>query len=109
MSIELRGRHPEIDVVASIEVGDNVTIGMRSIILPGVKIGSNCIVGCASVVNRNVPDHSVVAGVPARVIGTLDEYERKVVGRSIHTGLLKGRAKERRIREIFGATQPEGA
>lgn len=108
MSIVLRGRHPDIDLVARIEVGDNVAIGMRSIILPGVKIGSNCIVGCASVVNRNVPDNSVVAGVPARVIRTLDEYERKVVGRSIHTGLLKGRAKERRIREIFGVTQPEG-
>lgn len=102
MSIVLRGRHPDIDLVARIEVGDNVAIGMRSIILPGVRIGSNCIIGCASVVNRDVPDNTIVAGVPARVIGTLDEYERRVVDRSIHTGLMQQPEKERRIREIFG-------
>lgn len=107
MSIVLRKWHPDIDLVARIEVGDNVAIGMRSIILPGVRIGSNCIVGCASVVNRDIPDGSVAAGVPARVIGTLAEYERKVIGRSIHTGLMHGPEKERRIREIFGVPQPQ--
>jgi serine acetyltransferase len=81
---------------------------MRSIILPDVRIGSNCIIGCASVVNRDVPDNTIVAGVPARVIGNLEDYERKVVGRSIHTGALHGREKEQRIREIFAVGQPGG-
>ncbi len=108
MAIVLRAHHPDIDLVARIEVGDNVAIGMRSIILPDVRIGSNCIIGCASVVNRDVPDNSIVAGVPARVIGSLEDYERKVVGRSIHTGALHGREKEQRIREIFAVGQPGG-
>jgi acetyltransferase-like isoleucine patch superfamily enzyme len=108
MAIVLRGRYPDIDLVEPIVVGDNVAIGMRSIILPGVRIGSNCIVGCASVVNRDVPDNTIVAGVPARVLGTLEDYERKVVGRSIGTGAMHGSEKGRRIREIFGVREPEG-
>jgi acetyltransferase-like isoleucine patch superfamily enzyme len=106
MAIVLRPRHPDIDLVERIEVGDNVAIGMRSIILPGVRIGSNCIIGCASVVNRDVPDNTIVAGVPARIIGNLDDYERKVVCRSIHTGTMQGHEKEQRIREIFAVGQP---
>jgi acetyltransferase-like isoleucine patch superfamily enzyme/O-antigen/teichoic acid export membrane protein len=101
MAIVLRAHHPDIDLLARIEVGNNVAIGMRAIILPNVRIGSNCIIGCASVVNRDVPDNTIVAGVPARVIGTLEDYERKVVGQSLHTGALHGQEKERRIREIF--------
>jgi len=101
MAIVLRAHHPDIDLLARIEVGNNVAIGMRAIILPNVRIGSNCIIGCASVVNRDVPDNTIVAGIPARVIGSLEDYERKVVGQSLHTGTLHGREKERRIREIF--------
>ena len=108
MAHVLRGRHPDIDLVERIDVGDNVAIGMRAIILPGVRIGSNCIVGCASVVNRDVPDNTIVAGVPARVIGNVDDYERRVMGRSIHTGTMHGPAKEQRIREIFAVGQPGG-
>jgi O-antigen/teichoic acid export membrane protein/acetyltransferase-like isoleucine patch superfamily enzyme len=100
--IVLRGRYPDLDLVKSIHVGDNVFIGMRAIILPGVRIGNNCVIGCASVVNRDVPDNSIAAGVPARVIGTLEDYEKKVAERSTHTGAMKGREKEQRIREIFG-------
>jgi acetyltransferase-like isoleucine patch superfamily enzyme len=101
MAIVLRAHHPDIDLLARIEVGNNVAIGMRAIILPNVRIGSNCIIGCASVVNRDVPDNTIVAGIPARVIGNLEDYERKVVGQSLHTGTLHGREKEQRIREIF--------
>ena len=45
-------------------------IGVRSIILPGVKIGDSSIVGAGSVVTKNVPDHCIVAGNPAKVIRT---------------------------------------
>jgi acetyltransferase-like isoleucine patch superfamily enzyme len=108
MAIVLRGRYPDIDLVQRIEVGNNVAIGMRSIILPGVRIGSNCIIGCASVVNRDVPDNTIAAGVPARIIGSLEDYEKKVVGRSIHTGTMPPWEKEKRIREIFAVGQPGG-
>ena len=43
----------------------------------GVKIGNNCIVGAASVVTKDVPDNSVVAGMPAKVICSLDDFYKK--------------------------------
>lgn len=60
-----------------IEILDNCFIGMNAIILPGVKIGPNSIVGSGSVVTKNVPDNVVFAGNPARKICTLDEYIKK--------------------------------
>lgn len=49
-------------------VGDNCFIGSRSIILPGVHIGNEVVVGINSVVTKDVPDHCIVAGNPARII-----------------------------------------
>ncbi len=60
-----------------IEVGEETFIGARSIIMPGVKIGRNCVVGAGSVVTKDVPDESVVAGVPARRICSTREYAEK--------------------------------
>lgn len=55
-------------------IGNNVFIGMNSIILMGSRVGNNVIVGAGSVVNGIVPDNTVVAGNPARIIRTLDEH-----------------------------------
>lgn len=49
-------------------IGNNVIVGINSIILPGVKIGNHVVVGAGSVVTKDVPDHCVVAGNPAKVI-----------------------------------------
>ena len=62
-----------------IRVGNNTHIGWNAIIMPGVTIGSNCIIGCGAVVTKDIPDNSVAAGVPARVIETIDEYYEKVM------------------------------
>lgn len=55
-------------------IGDNVFIGIDSIILMGSKIGNNVIIGAGSVVSGKIPDNVVVAGNPARVIRTLEEH-----------------------------------
>jgi maltose O-acetyltransferase len=57
--------------VAPITVGDNVWIGGSAVVLPGVTIGADSVVGAGSVVTRDVPAGVVVAGNPARVIRTL--------------------------------------
>lgn len=60
-----------------IEIMNNVFIGSNSIIFPNVKIGNNVIIGAGSVVTKDVKDGSVVAGNPAKVIETFDEYALK--------------------------------
>lgn len=53
----------------SIRIGDHAWIGYRAIILPGVTIGQGAVIGAGSVVTRDVPPFSIVAGNPARCIG----------------------------------------
>lgn len=57
-----------------VKIGNNVFIGMRTIILPGTTIGDNTIIGAGSVVKGNIPSGVIVAGNPARVIKNIDEY-----------------------------------
>ena len=53
---------------APIIIGDDVWIGTNAVILPGVTIGSHCVVAAGAVVTKDVPDGCVVAGVPAKII-----------------------------------------
>lgn len=66
-----------LDKVRPINIGNNCNIGWNVIILPGVSIGNNCVIGAGAIVTRNVPDDSVAAGVPAKVIQSIDEYFEK--------------------------------
>jgi maltose O-acetyltransferase len=63
--------------VANVYIGNKVFIGAGSVILPGVKIGDEVVIGAGSVVAKDVPSKSVVAGVPAKVICSLDDYLNK--------------------------------
>jgi acetyltransferase-like isoleucine patch superfamily enzyme len=60
-----------------IRIYDNCFIGANSIIMPGVRIGSNSVVGAGAVVAKDVEPNSVVGGVPARKIMSYDEYVQK--------------------------------
>lgn len=64
-------------IYGKIIVGNNCFIGCRTTILPGVKIGDNTIIGAGSLVNRDIPANSVAAGVPCKVICSLEEYKEK--------------------------------
>jgi acetyltransferase-like isoleucine patch superfamily enzyme len=83
-----RDREPNIEVVEPIIVGNNVFIGLGSIILPGVHIGNNCVIGAGSVVNRDIPSNSVAAGCPAKILGSIDEYREKIRARALYYGDL---------------------
>lgn len=63
--------------VGRVDIGNNVFVGHGSIILPGVRIGDNCIIGAGSVVTKNVPDNSVAAGNPIRIISSYDAFVEK--------------------------------
>lgn len=60
-----------------VTIGNNVFIGMNSLILKGSKIGNNVIIGAGSIVTRDIPDNCVAVGNPAKVICSLDEYRKK--------------------------------
>lgn len=81
MSVVRRKYHRHIGYVAKTTIGNNVFIGMNAIILMGTQIGDNCIIGAGAVVNGRFDDNVVIAGNPARVICTLEEYYKRHLGK----------------------------
>ena len=51
-----------------VTIGDDIWIGANAVVLPGVTIGNHCVVAAGAVVTKDVPPHSLVAGVPAKII-----------------------------------------
>lgn len=72
----------KLDAVGPVIIKDDVFIGRGSTILPGVTIGPRAIVGAGSVISKDVPPNSVVAGNPARFIRTLDEHVERLQKRT---------------------------
>lgn len=93
--------NPQADVFGRITVGDNVHIGWDTIIMPNVKIGNNVIIGCGAVVTRDIPDNSVVAGVPARVLKSVDEYYAKNADKILPTKGMSGAEKRKVIESVL--------
>jgi maltose O-acetyltransferase len=65
-------RITEVEYTKPVTIGDNVWIGGRAVINPGVTIGDNAVVASGAVVIKDVPDHVVVGGNPAKIIKKLD-------------------------------------
>lgn len=61
----------------AINIGDNVWIGGNTVILPGVSIGSNTVIGAGSVVTKNLPDNVIAAGNPCKIIREITYNDRK--------------------------------
>ena len=95
----LKGVYGEVlGSCGKVTIGNNVFIGTNAIILKGVTVGNNVIIGAGSVVNKDIPDNCVVAGNPARVIMSLEEYHEK------RLKLQEKEAKEmvRQYRKVYG-------
>jgi UDP-3-O-[3-hydroxymyristoyl] glucosamine N-acyltransferase len=88
---------PSIDVFGKIKVEDNTYIGNNVVILPGVKIGKNCVIGASSVVTKSIPDNTVAAGNPARFICNTDEYKKKMIPLNLDTKLMSEEEKRKKI------------
>lgn len=64
---------------SKVEIGNNVFIGVNSIIMPGVIIQNDVIVAAGSIVTKSIPQGSIVAGNPAKVIGNFYDYKKRVL------------------------------
>ena len=60
-----------------VTIGDNVWIGGNVVLLPGVTVGSNSVIGAGSVVSRDIPEWVVAVGSPCRVVRRITEEDRK--------------------------------
>jgi acyl-[acyl carrier protein]--UDP-N-acetylglucosamine O-acyltransferase len=64
-------------------IGKHVFLGANAVILPGVEVGDNAIIGAGAVVTKNVPPDSIVVGNPARVVSTVKDYILKCEERNV--------------------------
>lgn len=69
--VRLQGDLP----VQPISIGDDVWLGTRVVVLPGVKIGKGAIIGAGSILTKDVPEYAIVAGVPGKIIRWRKEPE----------------------------------
>ncbi len=95
--------------IGKICIQENVFLGDSVIILPGVCVGANSIVGAGSIVTKDIPPNSVVAGNPAIVLGTAEAYrnkiaqireKKKVFGREYYIEKLNERKREEILESI---------
>ncbi len=73
-----RAYNIKLDSVGKIDIHDNVFIGFNAIILPNVTIGPNAIVAAGAVVTKDVAQGDIVAGVPAKPIGRVEDLVKKL-------------------------------
>lgn len=78
-----------------VKIGNNVYFAQRCTVMKGVTIGDNCIIGYGSLVTKDIPSNSVVAGSPAKVICTLEQYYEKRKQKSLEESLELAREIER--------------
>jgi acetyltransferase-like isoleucine patch superfamily enzyme len=97
----VRDRWPGAYMYAPISIGRRAFIGAHAVLMPGVTVGDGAVVGVMSVVTKDVPAGTVVAGVPARPVRSVEEYAAASRGRWIDTGGMTASKKEELLRRRF--------
>ncbi|HVV87024.1 MAG TPA: acyltransferase [Kofleriaceae bacterium] len=101
-----RREHPRIGRFGPIRIGNNVYIGTDAVILPGVTVGDDSVIAACAVVNRDVPARTIVAGVPARPICSIDEYWQKHEHELVDCYGMPEAERRRFLLEKFGLGEP---
>lgn len=91
---------PNFDVFGKVTIGDYVYIGNNALIMPGVTIGDNVLVASGSVVTKSIPSGMVVAGNPARIVCTVEEYIERNKVYNLETKGLSHQEKELILKEL---------
>ncbi|MGV1055918.1 sugar O-acetyltransferase [Clostridium perfringens] len=72
---ELRSKQAQYNI--PIHIGNNVWIGANSVILPGVNIGDNSVIGAGTIVTKDIPSNVIAVGNPCRVLREINENDMK--------------------------------
>lgn len=70
--LDAKRRNEGLEYAKPIEVGNNVWIGGNVVVLPGVKIGDNVVIGAGSIVTKNIPSNVVAVGNPCKIIKEIE-------------------------------------
>ncbi len=62
---------PSVTICGSVEIGEGTHVGAAATILPNLKIGKWCIIGAGAIITKDIPDYSLVVGVPGKIIKNL--------------------------------------
>lgn len=90
----LRDEIPDFDIFGKVKIGNYVYIGSNSLIMPGVTIGSHVLVAAGSVVTKSVPDNTVIAGNPAKIVSTIEEYKQHNLHYNLHSKRMSANEKK---------------
>ncbi len=69
-----------------IHIGRNVWIGAHTVVLPGITIGDNTVIGAGSVVTKDIPSNVVAVGNPCRVLREINEHDREYYYKDLKFG-----------------------
>ncbi|OQC00518.1 MAG: Galactoside O-acetyltransferase [Firmicutes bacterium ADurb.Bin099] len=100
----LRNKYADMaqaDYFGKICIGNNVFIGVNTMILPGVTIGDNVVIGAGSIVTKSIPSNCVACGVPAKQIKGIESYYEKYKTLAVPTKGLPDCEKKREIIHHF--------
>jgi len=96
-----RKDYPDLEITKPIVIGNNVYIGIKSIIMPGVTIGDNVVIGAGSIITKDIPSNEVWAGVPAKKIKDTSDYLSILQRDSLGLGDLSAIKKEKALKKLY--------
>ena len=91
----LRDLRSNFDCFGKVHIGNNVYIGNNAMIMPGITIGNNVVIAAGAIVTKNIPDDVVVAGNPAKIVGTIDNYRKKYLQYDLDCKHMTGKEKKK--------------
>lgn len=96
----MRDIYPDYDSFGKVKIGNYVYIGNNALIMPGVNIGDYSLVAAGSVVTKSIPSRMVVAGVPARIVCTIEKYIEKNAKYNTHTKGMSNDEKRQLLKRL---------
>jgi len=103
---KLKLEYKSVDLMGNITIGNNVFIGINTVVMPGTIIEDNVIIGAGSIARGKLKENSVYAGVPVKYICSIDDYIEKNKIKFLYTKHLPLLEKKQIIQDYFYEKNP---